>query len=134
LPRNTQAGACSGALLAALLLATASAAAQETPYAATSRGARCNLDASGTLTCRYVVGRDLEFTLRRVAEPDVALQIVRSDQAGDYYVEPELVSRCAVVRYGERSMAISGSNYVFAVVSGKNGLVYRSLRECRLSR
>jgi hypothetical protein len=134
LPRNTQAGAYSGALLAALLLAAASAAAQETPYAATSRGARCNLDASGTLTCHYVVGRDLEFTLRRVAEPDVALQIVRSNQAGDYYVEPELVSRCALVRYGERSMAISGSNYVFAVVSGKNGLVYRSLRECRLSR
>jgi hypothetical protein len=117
-----------------LLLAAAVAAAQETPYAATSRGARCDLDASGALTCRYVVGRDLEFTLRRVAEPDVSLEIVRSDQAGDYYVERELVSRCALVRYGERSMAISGSNYVFAVVSGKNGLVYRSLRECQLSR
>lgn len=108
--------------------------AQETPYAATSRGASCNLDASGSLDCRYVVGRDLEFRLRRVAEPDVALEIVHSDHAGDYYVEPELVSRCAVVRYGERSFAVSGSNYVFAMVSGKNGMVYRSLRECRLSR
>ena len=134
MPRNTPAGAYSGALLAALLLAAPVAAAQETPYAATSRGATCNLDASGTLNCRYVVGRDLEFALRRVAEPDVTLEIARSDQAGDYYVEPELVSRCVVVRYGERSMAISGSNYVFAVVSGKNGMVYRSLRECRLSR
>jgi hypothetical protein len=134
LPRNTPAGACSGALLAALLLAAAGAVAQETPYAATSRGASCNLDASGTLNCRYVVGRDLEFTLHRVAEPVVALEIVRSDQAGDYYVEPELVSRCVVVRYGERSLAVSGSNFVFAMVSGKNGMVYRSLRECRLSR
>jgi len=134
LQRNTPAGACSSGLLAALLLAAASAAAQETPYAATSRGARCDLDASGTLNCLYVVGRDLEFTLRRVAEPDVSLEIARSNQAGDYFVERELVGRCALVRYGERSMAISGSNYVFAVVSGKNGLVYRSLRECRLSR
>jgi hypothetical protein len=134
LPRNTPAGACSGALLAALLFAAGSAAAQETPYAATSRGANCDLDASGILNCRYVVGRDLEFTLRRVAEPDVTLEIARSDQAGDYYVERELVSRCALVRYGQRSMAISGSNYVFAVVSGRNGMVYRSLRECRLSR
>jgi len=53
---------------------------------------------------------------------------------GDYFVEPALVSRCALVRYGQRSFAVSGSNYAFAAVSGKNGLVYRTLRECRLAR
>jgi len=133
LPRNTPAGACSGALLAALLAAIP-AAAQETPCAATSRGATCNLDASGSLACAYRVGRDLEFSLKRVATPEAGLEIARSDPQGDYYVEPTLVSRCALVRYGQRSFAVSGSNYVFAAVSGKNGLVYRTLRECRLAR
>jgi hypothetical protein len=133
LPRNTPAGACSGALLAALL-AVLPATAQETPYAATSRGAACNLDASGSLHCTYRVGRDLEFSLQRVTVPEVTLVIARSDAQGDYYVEPTLVSRCALVRYGQRSFAVSGSNYVFAAVSGRNGLVYRTLRECRLAR
>lgn len=130
--RNIRAGACSGALLAALL-AAAPAAAQETPYSATLRGAHCDLEVDGTLTCRYVVGRDLEFSLRRVARRDVKLEIAHSDPEGDYYVEPGLVSRCAVVRFGARS-ASPGSGYAFALVSGKNGIVYRSLRECRLSR
>jgi hypothetical protein len=133
LPRNTPAGAFSGALVAALLCA-APAAAQETPYAATSRGAQCALQPDGTLSCRYRVGRDLEFALNRVAEANVSLEIARSDPEGDYYVETSLQSRCALVRYGKRAMAVGGSAYVFAVVSGRNGMVYRSLRECRLGR
>jgi len=133
LPRNTPAGAFSVALVAALLCA-APAAALETPYAATNRGAQCGLQTDGTLTCRYRVGRDLDFTLRRVAEPGVSLEIARSDPEGDYYIEPALMSRCVLVRYGRRGMAQGGSEYVFAVVSGRNGIVYRSLRECRLGR
>jgi len=133
LPRITRAGACSSALFAALLCATP-VAALETPYAATNRGAQCGLQPDGTLTCRYRVGRDLEFTLHRVAEPDVTLEIARSDPEGDYAIEPELHSRCVFVRYGKRGMALGGSDFVFAVVSGRNGMVYRSLRECRLAR
>lgn len=133
MPRTTPAGASSGALLAALLCA-ATAAAQETPYAATSRGAQCNLQPDGTLTCRYTVGRDLEFILSRVAQPDVSLEIARSDTEGDYTVEPTLQSRCVLVRFGKRAKAVGGSDFVFAAVSGRNGLVYRSLRECRLAR
>ena len=118
----------------ALLLCAAPAAALETPYAATNRGAQCGLQTDGMLTCRYRVGRDLDFTLLRVAEPNVSLEILRSDPEGDYTVERELNSRCALVRYGKRGMAISGSDYVIAAVSGRNGMVYRSLRECRLAR
>ena len=133
MPRITPAGAFSGALVAALLCA-ATAAAQETPYAATSRGAQCGLQTDGTLTCRYRVGRDLDFMLHRVAEPSVSLEILRSDPEGDYVVEPELNSRCVLVRFGGRSMAQGGSDFVMAAVSGRNGMVYRSLRECRLGR
>lgn len=133
MPRTTPAGAFSGALIAALL-AAAPAAALETPYAATSRGAHCDLQPDGTLTCRYRVGRDLEFVLSRVAGPEVSLAITRSDPEGDYAIEPDVHSRCFFVRYGKRGMALGGSDFVFAVVSGRNGTVYRSLRECRLGR
>ena len=133
MPRNTPAVACSGTLFAALFCATP-AAALETPYAAVNRGAQCGLQTDGTLTCRYRVGRDLEFTLVRVTEPNVSLEIARSDPEGDYAIEPELHSRCVFVRYGKRGMAQGASDYVFAVVSGRNGRVYRSLRECRLAR
>ena len=112
----------------------ATAAAQETPYAATSRGAQCDLQPDGTLTCRYNVGRDLEFTLHHVAEKNVRLEIARSNPEGDYTVEPTLQSRCVLVRFGKGARAIGGSDYVIAAVSGRNGLVYRSLRECRLAR
>ena len=133
MPRTTPAGAFSGALVAALLCA-ATAAAQETPYAATSRGAQCGLQTDGTLTCRYRVGRDLDFTLLRVAQPNVSLEILRSDPEGDYTIERSLQSRCVLVRYGNRGMAQGGSDFVMAAVSGRNGMVYRSLRECRLAR
>ncbi len=133
MPRTTPAGAFSGALVAALLSA-APAVALETPYAATSRGAQCALQPDSTLTCRYRVGRELDFTLNRVAEPGVSLQITRSDPEGDYYIEPALLSSCVLVRYGKRGTAQGGSDYVFAVVSGRNGMVYRSTRECRLGR
>jgi hypothetical protein len=117
----------------AALLAAAPAPAQETPYAATSRGARCNLEEDGSLACRYVVGRDLEFVLRRVAEPAVKLEIVRADPEGDYVIEPALLGQCVMVRFGGRTTT-PGAGYVYAAVSARNGLVYHSLRECRLAR
>jgi hypothetical protein len=133
LPRNTPAGACSS-LLAAALLAAAGAAAQETPYAALSRGASCNLETDGSLGCRYVVGRDLEFILKRVAEPGVKMEIVRERAEGDYVIEPSVNGHCIYVRFGPGSGAPPGSRYLFATVSTRNGLVYRTLRECRLAK
>ena len=133
MPRITPAGACRGAVAVALLWATA-VAAQETPYAATSRGARCALQKDATLSCRYVVGQDLEFSLHRVTEPNLRLEVVRNDPAGDYRIEPELLGRCVLVRFGERDAAKPGAGYVSAAVSGKNGMVYHTLRECRLAR
>lgn len=62
------------------------------------------------------------------------LEIARNDPEGDYAVELELNSRCALVRYGRRGMAQGGSDFVMAAVSGRNGMVYRSLHECRLGR
>lgn len=130
MPRITPAGALS----AFLLLAAAPAAAIEPPYFAAYHGARCDLEPTGALTCRYRVGADLEFLLRRVAERDVRLEILRNSPEGDYTVDPVLEDRCAAVRHGGRGVAGGGNPYSYASVSGKNGLVYQTLRECRLSK
>ena len=116
------------------MLAAAPAAALEPPYFAAYRGARCNLEPTGSLTCRYRVGADLEFLLKRVAERDVRLEILRNTPEGDYTLQPELVDRCAVVKHGRRGTAGGGPEQSYALISGKNGLVYQSLRECRLSK
>jgi len=117
-----------------LLAAAAVAAALEPPYEAARRGAHCNLETDGSLGCRYRVGRDLEFALRQVGEPGVHLVLERSSEAGDYRADTEMMSRCVFIRHGERGRAAGGSEFAYAFVSGKNGFVYRSLRDCRLAR
>jgi hypothetical protein len=98
------------------------------------RGADCDLRPDGSLACRYRVGRDLEFELRRVGERAVELRLLRSSEAGDYRADREMMSRCVFVRYGERGRAAGGSEFDYAFVSGWNGFVYDSLRDCRQAR
>jgi hypothetical protein len=117
-----------------LLAAAAAAAALEPPYEAARRGAHCNLETDASLTCRYRVGHDLEFALRQVTEPGVHLVLERSSEAGDYRADAQMMSRCVLIRHGERGRAAGGSGFAYAFVSGKNGFVYRSLRDCRLAR
>jgi len=131
LPRTTPGGAFRRALAAAALVAAAPADALEPPYEATRRGARCDLEADGSLGCRYLVGRDLEFELRRVGERGVALRLLRSGDAGDYRADAQMMSDCVFVRYGARGRAAGGADFVYAFVSGRNGHVYRQLHECR---
>jgi hypothetical protein len=116
-----------------LLVATA-AAALEPPYEATRRGARCDLEPDGSLACRYRVGRDLEFALRRVGEPGTRLVLERSGESGDYRADREMMANCVFVRHGERGREQGGSEFAYAFVSATNGFVYRSLRECRQAR
>jgi hypothetical protein len=117
-----------------MLFAAAPAAALEPPYFAAYRAAKCDLEPSGSLTCRYRIGADLDFTLKRVSERGVHLEILRNTPEGDYYLQPELVDRCAVVRHGLRGVQGGGPEHSYALISGNNGLVYQSMRECRLSR
>jgi hypothetical protein len=98
------------------------------------RGVDCNLRPDGSLGCRYRVGRDLEFELQRVGEADVRLHLLRASDAGDYSADRKLLGRCVFVRHGARGREAGGSEFYFAFVSGRNGFVYRSLRDCRLAR
>jgi hypothetical protein len=119
---------------AALVCAAAPALAIEPPFEATRKGAHCDLEADGSLACRYRAGRDLEFELRRVGERGVELRLIRSSEAGDYRADREMMSRCVFVRHGERGREQGGSEFSYAFVSGRNGFVYPSLRDCRHAR
>lgn len=128
-PRITRAAAFSG-----LLAAAAPVAAIEPPYFAAQRGARCDLEPDGSLACRYRVGRDLEFALRRIGEPDARLVLERSSEDGDYRADRETMSGCVFVRHGARGREAGGSEFHYAFVSTRTGLVYQSLARCREAR
>jgi hypothetical protein len=98
------------------------------------RGVDCNLRPDGSLACRYRAGRDLEFELRHVGERRVELRLIRSSEAGDYRADGEMMSRCVFVRHGARGREQGGSEFSYAFVSGRNGFVYQSLRDCRRAR
>lgn len=121
-------------MFSALVAAAAPAAAIEPPFAAVRKGADCNLEKDGSLTCRYVAGRDLAFELRRIGERQAHLVVLRSSEAGDYRVDREMMSGCVFVRHGARGREAGGSEFEYALVSSRNGFVYRALRDCRLAR
>lgn len=118
-------------MLSALLAAAAPAAAIEPPFDAVRKGADCNLETDGSLTCRYAAGRDLAFELRRIGEPQAHLVVQRSSESGDYRVDREMMGGCVFVRHGTRGQEAGGSSFAYALVSSRNGFVYRELRKCR---
>ena len=118
----------------ALLALAAPAAAIEEPYVAAVHGAKCDLDPSGALSCRYRVGASLEFVLLRVGEPEVRLDVLRDNREGDYTLDPQQHGPCLFVRHGWSAQVGPGAEYHYATVSTVNGLVYRTLEACRRSR
>jgi hypothetical protein len=121
------------AAFAALLLA-ASAAASVEPYVAALHGAKCDLEPSGALTCRYRVGASLEFALHRVGEAGVRLEVLRDNREGDYTLDPQAHGPCLFVRYGWSGAPAAGREHGYAAVSTVNGVVYPTLRNCRLAK
>lgn len=117
------------AALGALLLATAAHANLE-PYLAAVHGTKCDLEPDGALTCHYRIGASLEFTLRNVGAPGVALEILRNDREGDYALDPHPSGRCYLVRHGWSARPAPGAERNTAVISAVNGIAYRTLREC----
>jgi hypothetical protein len=115
----------------ALLVFAARAAAIEEPYVATFRGAKCDLEPDGALTCHYRVGASLEFALRRVGEPDVRLEVLRDNREGDYTLDPQRHGPCLLVRHGWSAQVGPGAEHGYATISTVNGVVYRTLRNCR---
>ena len=115
----------------ALLAFAAPAAAIDGPYVATFRSAKCDLEPDGVLTCHYRVGASLEFTLRRVGEPEVQLEVLRDNREGDYTLDPQRHGPCLLVRHGWSAQVGPGAEHGYATISTVNGVVYRTLTDCR---
>jgi len=125
--------ASAAAGLAALLAALPASAWEET-YLAVRHGATCDLEADGSLACRYRVGAGLEFVLRRVGEPAVQLDVLRERPDSDYRLDPVRHGTCLFVRYAGPSAGPGGPERRYAVVSTVNGAVYRGLERCSAAR
>jgi hypothetical protein len=121
------------AFAALLGFATIVAAADPiTPFDAATKGASCKLNQQGALECTYKIGRDLEFIISAVGEPDAGISFTRSNyKGGDYYATFGILHGCVVVKHGERGLQDSKSASEYAFVSPRNGRVYREWRECQ---
>ncbi|MDH4175153.1 MAG: hypothetical protein OEZ09_13890 [Betaproteobacteria bacterium] len=118
------------AALGALLFVSGARASVE-PYLAARHGTKCDLEADGALTCRYRIGASLEFTLKRVGEPGVRLDVLRNEREGDYALDPQPSGPCYIVRHGWSARPAPGAERNTAAISTVNGVAYRTLRECR---
>ena len=99
-------------------------------YDLSVRGTSCKESrAAGGIECTYRVGKDLEFSIAGIGDPDAGIVFVRSNFDGDYYASYGLQHGCVIVRHG--SAAPSPNDLAF--VSPRNGRVYRTWQECRAS-
>jgi hypothetical protein len=86
------------------------------------------------MDCRYKVGKDLEFTIAGIGQPDTGVTFVKSSFEGDFYASFGIQHGCVIVKRGQKavtSQELSGpdSAFDFAFVSPKNGKVYRRWEE-----
>ena len=114
---------------------TADAVSAQSTFETTTKGAMCEQNATGARLCTYRVGKDLEFSIAGVGEPDAGISFIRSDFAGDFYARMGMQHRCVIVSPGKRApkTATLGEGY-FAFVSPRTGLVYRTWPECEKAR
>lgn len=122
---------CRLAVLVVLSFGCPSVFAADSPFDATTRGTSCTSSSQGSLECRYKVGRDLEFSIAAVGQPDAAISFTKSNYGGDYYARFGVQHGCVIVEYGERSLKDAKNAPEFAFVSPRDGRVYRSWTECK---
>lgn len=119
--------------LAGVLFWLPSAALGQGAFELTVRGATCKQDVGGTVSCRYVVGEDLEFSIAAVGTTNAGISFLRSSIRGDYFARYGIQHGCVIVEHGERSVAKSlAASWAF--ISPKNGRVYRTWQECQESK
>jgi hypothetical protein len=85
-----------------------------------------------TLSCNYVVGKSLRFSIDGIGDADTGITFHRSDIKGDYFATYGVLHGCVVVKPGgSNEIDISLHRKWYAFVSPKNGKVYRSWQECQ---
>jgi hypothetical protein len=97
-----------------------------TAFEDTVAGKRCNQNTQ-TISCRYKVGKDLEFTIDGIGDPDTGISFLHSNFDGDYFATFGLRHGCVIVKHG-RDPRLPPD---FAFVSPRNGKVYKTWEDCK---
>jgi hypothetical protein len=80
---------------------TSTSAAAQSLFQLTAQGTSCKALTDGSLFCRYVVGKDLEFSITSVGAPDAGISFLRSNfKRGDYFARFGVAHGCVVVAEG----------------------------------
>ena len=116
-------------IIAIIIISLASPAwAEGTAYEDTLTGKTCS-ESRQQISCKYKVGRDLEFSIDGIGMPDTSFTFYRTKGLqGDYYATYGLMHGCIVVKHGGDSELFGRD---FAFVSPKNGKVYKTWTECK---
>jgi hypothetical protein len=119
----------SSCLLITSLLCANSASADRRTYEIVVSGTSCTETSTQSIDCQYKVGKDLEFTIAGIGQPDTGVTFMKSSFEGDFYASFGLEHGCVIVKRGQE---LSGPDSAFdvAFVSPKNGKVYRRWEEC----
>lgn len=95
--------------------AIATSAFAQTAFEATTRGATCRQDVGGSRYCSYKVGKDLEFSIAAVGEPDAGVSFLRSNIKGDFYARFGVQHGCIIVAAGEsapKAATVPGGDFI----------------------
>ena len=95
-------------------------------------GTECKAASDGGLFCKYKIGKDLEFSITSVGDPDVGISFLHSNFNGDYFARFGVMHGCIIVA---RGMAAPEQNLPvddFVFVSPKTGKIYKTWQDCRV--
>lgn len=107
----------------------------DSTYVMTLAGKTCTESHSQQIGCTYSIGKDLEFGIDGIGQPDTSITFMRSSFDGDYYGSVGVMHGCVVVKPGKKTLDKDlGKAFQFAFVSPKNGKVYPTWQECQSER
>ena len=118
-------------LITGIATTVATSAVADSIYDLTVKGTSCQNRDVGGVDCTYRIGKDLEFEIAGIGDPDAGIAFTRSNMSGDFYAKFGLQHGCVIV---VRGFAGSAPHPIdFAFVSPRNGRVYRTWQECGAS-
>jgi hypothetical protein len=127
-------------ILAAVMLCVISAptlSGGKTSYDLVLAGKRCQTGTwDQTVSCEYVVGTGLKFTIAGIGQPDTAVTFMKSSFDGDFYATFGILHGCVIVKRGTTGVNSEdafepGGLADYAFVSPSNGKVYKRWEECK---
>ncbi len=116
----------------ALLVLLPAALHGQSTFDLTVRGTSCSApQPSGSLHCTYKVGKDLEFSITSIGEPNATITVLKANIDGDFFLRVGMIHGCAIVEAGAKApKSASSPDASGALVSPQTGRVVRTWAEC----